>query len=496
MSDYDVIVIGAGNGGLTAAAMLAQNGLKVLILERHNIPGGSATTFCRGRFEFEVALHQLSGLGTAEQPGPLRSLLGKLKVLEDLSFVEMTDLYRVVIPGKLDLTLPTDRAGVITTLQSRFPREKEAISKFFDLIYSYAIELYSFFRESNPSSGQFPTLKRYAFKNAKEVLDQFFTDPLLKAVLGSYWSFIGLTPDRLPFSYLAICFFGYIEMKPCHIKGGSQSLSNAILNRFLSWGGEARFNCGVKKILVEKGSVKGVVTEQGDEIKSKFVVSNASKISTFVELLDPEYIPHEMLLDMRGRTTSPSGFCLYMGLDCEPGEVGINAATNFILPDEDISGKHFNGIKTLDTKNNAVAFSCYDVADPEFSPPGTCQISLVTLKYAEPWLRLPPTQYAREKYRCAEAMILQMEKICPNVRAHIEEVEVATPLTFMRYLGTPEGSVYGFEQYMEDTLFFQAPRISSINGLFMAGGWVTDCGFEPTLKSGTSAAGTILRQLK
>ena len=69
MSEYDVVVIGAGNGGLTAACSLAQRGMKTLLLERHNIPGGCATSFCRGRFEFEVALHQLSGLGTADKPG-------------------------------------------------------------------------------------------------------------------------------------------------------------------------------------------------------------------------------------------------------------------------------------------------------------------------------------------------------------------------------------------------------------------------------------------
>ena len=72
MEGYDVIVIGAGNGGITASAALAQKGLNVLLLERHNIPGGCATSFCRGRFEFEVALHQLSGMGTVEKPGPLR----------------------------------------------------------------------------------------------------------------------------------------------------------------------------------------------------------------------------------------------------------------------------------------------------------------------------------------------------------------------------------------------------------------------------------------
>jgi len=82
VSDYDVVVIGAGNGGLTAACRLAQKGIKTLLLERHNIPGGCATSFIRGRFEFEVALHQLSGLGSKDKPGPLRYVLDQLGVTD------------------------------------------------------------------------------------------------------------------------------------------------------------------------------------------------------------------------------------------------------------------------------------------------------------------------------------------------------------------------------------------------------------------------------
>ena len=60
---YDVVVIGAGNGGLSATAYLAQKGLKVLLLEQHNLPGGVATSFVRGRFEFETSLHELASFG-------------------------------------------------------------------------------------------------------------------------------------------------------------------------------------------------------------------------------------------------------------------------------------------------------------------------------------------------------------------------------------------------------------------------------------------------
>ncbi|MFY9369132.1 MAG: FAD-dependent oxidoreductase, partial [Desulfomonilia bacterium] len=116
MPEYDVVVIGAGNGGLTGALTLAKAGRKVLLLERHNVPGGCATSFVRGRFEFEVALHQLSGMGSAERPGPLRAILNDLGVMDKLEFVEMETLYRVVWPDPFDSTLRAERNAIVETL--------------------------------------------------------------------------------------------------------------------------------------------------------------------------------------------------------------------------------------------------------------------------------------------------------------------------------------------------------------------------------------------
>ena len=141
MAKYDAVIIGAGNGGLTAAGKLAQKGLNVLLLERHNIPGGCATSFCRGRFEFEVALHQLSGMGTADKPGLLRLELEKLGVLQDLEFVEISDLYHVATPDGFRITLKHDRAETIAVLQDKFPHQKDAIQRYFDLMAGFANDM-------------------------------------------------------------------------------------------------------------------------------------------------------------------------------------------------------------------------------------------------------------------------------------------------------------------------------------------------------------------
>lgn len=494
MSEYDVVVIGAGNGGLTAACSLAQKGVKTLLLERHNIPGGCATSFCRGRFEFEVALHQLSGLGSKDKPGPLRFVLDKLGVTDRLEWVEMKNLYRLLVPGQLDITLPADREGVIAVLQERFPEEKDNITAFFDLLYKFCFEFLGSMKDPQASPEVYPTFFKYALVNTQEVLDDFFRDPLLKLTIATYWGYLGVPPSSLPFLDMAMLLFSYIELKPYHLKGGSQALSTAILEKFYEAGGEARFNCGVSKILVENGSVTGVVTEYGETIPTKYIISNASTLSVYTELIDPEHVPEEQLKVLSGSTVGPSSLTVFIGLDCEPEEVGIVETTNFLGTSTDID-KVFSSLRQVDAEDGYILLSCYDVSDPDFSPPGTCQVVIVDLKYGDPWLEIPPHQYYEKKYEVADKLLNKVEQHFPGFREHIEEIEVATPITHMRYLATPGGAIYGFDQYAKDSNLFVSPR-SPIKGLYFVGAWSGSGGFQPTLTSGATAARQVIKSMQ
>jgi len=495
MPVYDAVVIGAGNGGLTAALTLARAGRKVLLIERHNIPGGCATSFVRGRFEFEVALHQLSGMGSAERPGPLRAILGEMGVMDKLEFVPMENLYRAVFPGTFDITLPTNKEGLIRELSMRFPHESDAISKFMDLVYAFSMEMVQalFFHDPEISKEKYPTYFTYAFRNTQEILDTFFQSPMLKAILSMYWGYVGVPPSMLPFGDMAIMLWAYIEFKPYHLKGGSQAMSNALLDSFLEAGGEVRFNCAAKKIVVESGAVTGVITEQGDLAQTAFVVSNASTIHTYIDLIDRAEIPASELNAFKSHTIGPSAFTLYMGLDCEPCDVGINETTNFITTTVDMD-RAFDRWKTMEQQGWAL-LTCYDVSDPDFSPEGTCQAALVALQYGDPWYSVSPQEYADAKYRYAEGMLQLAERVFPAIRDHIEELEAATPLTHLRYLGHPGGAIYGFDQYAKDSSYFLSNR-SAIKGLFFAGSWVGGGGFQPTLTSGRSTARAVLKALK
>ncbi len=495
MADFDVVVIGAGNGGLTSAVHLAQNGLKVMLLERHNIPGGCATSFVRGRFEFEVALHQLSGMGSEQMPGPLRSTLAELGVLDKVEFVEMPNLYRAIQPDVFDITLKAERGAVEAELSDQFPHEAQGIKGFFDLIYNFSLQLVSavFLRDPEASKEKYPLYCEYALKPLQEVLDDFFKDPNLQLVLSMYWSYMGLPPRRLPFGDFAIMLWAYIEFKPYHMKGGSQALSSALLDSYLKAGGQARFNCGASGIIVDGARIRGVETEEGDEIRTDRVVSNAGTFNTYVELIDREHVPTEQLQALGARTVGPSAFTVYIGLDCDPGDLNIVETTNFICNNPD-SERAYALARTL-SKPEFGLLTCYDVDDPGFSPPGACQAALVTLQYSDPWLGVSPAQYTETKNRFAQSLLELAETVFPGFCSHIEEAEAATPLTHMRYLGHPGGAIYGFDQYAKDSNLFDSAR-SPITGLYFAGAWVGSGGFQPTLQSGVSAAKAILKSMK
>jgi len=497
MTDYDVIVIGAGNAGLTSAAYLAKRGVKVLVLERHNIPGGSATSFCRGRFEFEVSLHQICGIGTEKMPGPLRSQFEKIGVLDKLEFLEMDDLYNFLyFPEKRSITLPPDADEICTILQGLFPKEKDEIKKYLDLVTKVAYDAISiqYLQDPDASRYKYPEYFNYALKTTQQVLDSFFKDPIIKSVLGAYWGYLGLPPDQLSFGDLALMFKAYCDFKPMHFKGGSQALSNAIADSIMENGGSIRYNCGAKKIIMKNGVVQGVLTESGDEITSRFVVSNSSKISTYYELMDEKDVPEPIRAELRQTTIAMSSLVLYLGFHAEPHEIGFKESTNFLVGTTD-NKLAYKRMKTLDiNENDFSAISCYDLIDPQFSPPGTCQAMALALKYADPWLKVPPAQYADTKYHCADSFLKVLENFFPDIRKHIEEIEIATPITFMRYLGTPGGTFYGFDNTIKDGEIF-LPNDSKVPGLYNAGAWVGMPGYQPTLDSGIQTARSIIKEI-
>jgi len=222
-------------------------------------------------------------------------------------------------------------------------------------------------------------------------------------------------------------------------------------------------------------------------------VSNAGPIRTLVDMVGVDNCPAGEMKRLNTRTVGLSAFTIYVGFDCNPSELGIEKATNFICSTTD-ADQAYMSMKPLNPAEFSL-LTCYDVDDPDFSPEGACQASLVTLQYAEPWMSVSPSRYYDVKYRYAEHMLKLAEKVFPDLRKHIEEAEPATPLTHMRYLGHPGGSIYGSDHFTRETSMFVDSR-SEIEGLYYTGAWNGAGGFQPTLQSGASVARSVSRMLK
>ena len=151
MANYDVIVIGAGNGGLSSAATLAVNHKKTAVFEKHNIPGGCGTSFRRGRFEFEVALHQLNGMNTKDNPGPTRQLFRKWGIEDAIEWIPIETLYKINLPGGRGVALPADKKKACHLLCREFPEEAESIRRYFHIVWKFNEEIADFLAKSAAS---------------------------------------------------------------------------------------------------------------------------------------------------------------------------------------------------------------------------------------------------------------------------------------------------------------------------------------------------------
>lgn len=509
MKQYDVIVIGGGNGGLASAATLAEKGKSVILFEKHNIPGGCGTSFRRGRFEFEVALHQLSHMGTEENPGPLRELFERYGILDEINWIQIKELFRVNFPDGTGVSLPAERKQCEDFLCKEFPSQADGIRKYFETVYKFCAEAAEFAAKSAKSTGEpgalkkaimkagfpklYPTLANYGLKSTQEVLDEFFTDSKLQLALSAYWCFMGVPPARFPFAILAKCTNFYLETKPYYLTGTSMMMNQAIMEAVQKMGGTVRLNCGVKRIILENGKAVGVIDEFGEEYRAKKIISNISPLATYGNLLLPEDIPDAAREYLKPYTVGISAITCFIGLDCTPEEIGFT--TSFTLNYESLdANEDFKDAYKLLPGNDPLVATCYTVDDPSVSPKGTSVITAGTLKYGEPWEKLPPEQYYEMKYEAGRRIVARLEKMYPGFTEHIEEMEIATPLTHMRYLGHPGGAIYGYEQDLMQSVFF-FPTESKIENLEFASGWVNACGFGPNYTYADTVASKIAQEV-
>jgi phytoene dehydrogenase-like protein len=498
-AQHDVIVIGGGLGGLSAAAKLARAGLDVRLLERHVQPGGYASTFYRDPYEFEISLHELSGIGTEGNRGPLYHDLESLGVAQRLRFIEIEHLYRAVAPDHgLDIRLPANWDGALETMISSFPNEERGLRRLFARFRQIQREVRAI-GESGEAPSVVKALTRYpAVSHAAAVplsalLYRELKDPLARMALGQAWSFFGLPPSKLAAVLYAGGLASYMTYGASYIEGKSQALSNAFVEVIEEAGGEVSLGDGVKRILTEGDRVTGVLTEHGEHLVADTIVANANPVTVALDLIGADRVPETFLRRLSITEPSISTVCVYLGLAADTNELGFEDHEVFINGTVDLE-QQFRDAAKLEPPDSLL-LTAYSVADPNFSPPGTSVAVLVALADGRAWQTVDPADYPALKQRYAEALVERASRIYPALPGSIEVSVVSTPLTNMRYTGNVAGAIYGFANTPAENPVFRLDQRGPLEGLWFAGAWTQPGGgFEPTISSGIGAAGSILAE--
>ena len=496
---YDVVVVGAGIGGLTAAALLANKGIRVLLVEQHYMPGGCCGSIRRQGVTMDVGATVLYGFGEKGY-NTHRFVMNELE--EEIEMIPREAIYHMHV-ADYSIVFWLAFEPFFKQLVDLFPDQEKPLKRFYDYVFSLYESTILKNESVVPPTEMSPRESLKSFlknpvgmtkmlslmsKSAESVFEKFFTDRKIIEFFDMLTrTFSYVDADECP-AVLSITMFADNHIGGAYYPSGSpQMLSNKLERAVERHGGQFLYRHLVDEILITDRKAYGVRLANGTEIKADRVVSDAAIWNLYGKLVRPEHIEPKRMKWAQAFVPCHSNLMLYIGADAKAIPEDARPMEIIIEDAKEVAG-------------HGITVYIPTLIDPTVSPPGTCSITISAVSTLT-WPR--PTdpgygseEYKRRKEREADKVLDRLEKRFPHLREHITFMEIGTPSTIERYTLKSWGNVGGPKQMIGQDMMKRLRARSDWKNLYLVGdSTVMGLGVLPATTSGVGAANMVLKDL-